>query len=202
MRTGDVQSAAGLNDVVGRMERGRRLARELVMRDEPFGGYAAPLLDAVALFEELGIGYALIGGVAAMVYGRARFTEDIDFVAAAGHEDRLRQRGEAMRRHHFDPQCTWKLYHNDGVQIDLWKDEHAAEIVRRARPIELAGRMVQVADPHDLIAMKLRADRPQDDYDISEIVRHTEIDDERVSGLVTPPQYDRYVQIKRRIGKA
>lgn len=201
MQQGAIQLAADLAQVLGRIERGRKLSRELLMRDEPFSGYAAPLLDAVGLFEELGIRYALIGGVAAMVYGRARFTEDIDFVAAAEHEGKLRSSADAMRRHHFDPTCTWKLYHDSGIEIDIWKDEHATGIADRARTVELAGANVRIAEPHDLIAMKLRADRPQDDYDISEIVRHTAIDDEQVKRLVAPEQFEHYLQIKRRIGK-
>src|SRR5687768_7064405 len=86
--------------------------------------YAGPLLDAVGLFERLGIPYALVGGVAAMYYGRARFTEDLDFVAATGHMNVLAASPDVMREFHFDPACTWKLYHDSGLEIDIWKDEH------------------------------------------------------------------------------
>ena len=172
------------------------------MQFEPSPDLSQPLLDAVALFEELQIGYALIGGIAAMLYGRARFTDDIDFVATMDHEDRLRRGSDAMQRHHFDPQCTWKLYHASGPEIDLWKDEHAADIVSRAVVTQLAGRAIRVAEPHDLIAMKLRADRPQDDYDISQIVQHTPIDDSIVEGRVTAAQFEWYRQIRQRIEKA
>ena len=81
--------------------------------------YTQPLIDAVSLFEELKIGYALAGGVAAMYYGRARFTEDLEFVAASGHMDVLAANADAMRRHRFDPASTWKLYHESGVDIDM-----------------------------------------------------------------------------------
>ena len=162
--------------------------------------YARPLLDAVALFEELGIAYALIGGVASMYYGRARFTEDLDFVAASGHRDAFDRNGDAMRRHGFDPSSTWKLYHQSGVEIDLWKDEFSDEIVRRAVEAELVGRRVRVAEPHDLIAMKLRAGRLQDDYDISEILRGpTAVDDAVVQARVTPEQFAHYLSVKQRV---
>lgn len=161
--------------------------------------YAGPLLDVVGLFNELGIGYALVGGVAAMYYGRTRFTEDVDFVAAGGHEDVLRSNPDAMRRHHFDPGCTWKLYHDSGVDIDIWKDEHADGIVSRAKEIALAGTTVRIADPHDLIAMKLRAGRIQDDYDVSEILKGTAIDDAIVDRRVTPEQFQHYLAVKKRI---
>ena len=170
---------------------------------EPAGDavpYAQPLLDAVELFNELGIDYALVGGVASMYYGRARFTEDLDFVAGAGHAEMLARNADAMRRHRFEPTCTWKLYHASGVEIDLWKDEFSDDVVRRAVEVEVLGRPVRVADAHDLIAMKLRAGRVQDDYDISEILRgQSSIDDVVVQGRVTAQQFAHYLSVKQRV---
>lgn len=160
--------------------------------------YSGPLLDVVALFDELGIHYALIGGVAAMYYGRSRFTEDVDFVAAEGYQDILQANAEAMRSHHFDPSCTWKLYHDSGVDVDIWKDEFTDQIVARAHNVEMAGRRVRIADAHDLIAMKLRAGRIQDDYDVSEILKGTAINDATVQASVTPEQYQHYLAVKAR----
>jgi len=189
-----------LADVMQRIEHGRSLADELLMtQPQPPSDLTQALLDAVALFEELDIGYALVGGIAAMYYGRSRFTEDADFVAAAGHEPTLAAHGDAMCKHHFDPDCTWKLYHASGAQIDLWKDEHSDGIVHRAREASIAGRTIRIADPHDLIAMKLRADRPQDDYDISEIVRRQPIDDDLLRMAVTADQFSAFERIRRRI---
>jgi len=158
--------------------------------------YVQPLLDAVGLFEELGIGYALIGGVAAMYYGRARFTEEL---ALSGHMEVLAGHPEAMRNHHFDPTCTYKLYHDGGVEVDLWKDEHSDEIVARAVEVELAGRKVRIAEVHDLIAMKLRAGRMQDDYDISEIVRELPVNDAIVQSRVNATEFARFQEIRERI---
>src|SRR4051812_13743667 len=132
-----------------------------------------PLTDAVALFEHLNLGYALVGGVAAMYYGRQRFTEDVDFVVVGGHMDVLAANGAIMKEHHFDPSCTFKLYHDSGVDVDIWKDEFAAEIIERAGVAQLAGSHIRIADPHDLIAMKLQAGPIQDDYDVSEVIKAT-----------------------------
>src|SRR5687768_403634 len=118
------RSAGDLGACLDRMSYGAAMRRALMA--EPVGDevpYARPLLDAVELFEELRIGYALVGGVASMYYGRARFTEDLDFVAETGHGERLEQSPDAMQRHRFDSSCTWKLYHDSGVEIDLWKDQ-------------------------------------------------------------------------------
>ena len=159
--------------------------------------YAQPLLDAVSLFEELGVGYALVGGIAAMYFGQPRFTEDVDFVAATGHMEVLAAHPAAMEKHHFDPSCTFKLYHHSGLEVDLWKDEHADDIIRRGIEVELAGRTVRLAEPHDLIAMKLRAGRFKDSDDIVQIVRATAIDEARLRDLITSAQFAQFLEIKK-----
>ncbi len=103
-----------------------------------------------------------------------------------------------MQKHHFDPTCNFKLYHQSGVQVDLWKDEFADDIVKCARPVELAGRTIQIADPHDLIAMKLRARRLKDDYAIPEILASNEIDEAKLQGFVTQEQFARLEAIRNR----
>ncbi len=166
-------------------------------QDQPIP-YVQPLLDAVGLFEELKLGYALVGGIAAMYYGRSRFTEDLDFVVVTGHTDVLAAHADVLRRYHFDPTCIWKRYHESGMEIDIWKDERADAIVSGARSADLGGRKVQVADPHDLIAMKLRAGRIQDDYDISEIIRRQPIDESLIKSRVTNEQYEHFEAVRRR----
>jgi len=172
-----------LGPVLDRMDYGRALKSELLMngKPEPWVPYAQPLLDAVALFEELKIGYALIDGIAAMYYGRARFTEEVDFVAVAGHIDVFACHRAEMEKHHFAPECVHKLYHKSGIQVDLWKDEHADQIVSNAIDVELAGRHIRLIELHDLIAMKLRAGRLKDDYDISQIALNALIDEPRLA---------------------
>jgi hypothetical protein len=159
-----------------------------------------PLEDAADLFDELNICYALVGGVAAMIYGRARFTEDVDFVAAAAHGQILADHPDVMRKHHFDAGCTWKLYHDSGIEIDIWKDEFSDQIASRARVIPFRNKSIRVADVHDLLAMKLRANRPRDDYDISEILRETSVAEDVLTKLVTPEEFARFQAIKARVG--
>jgi hypothetical protein len=192
-------STGNLAACLDRMSRGRAF-REALMGNgsDAQVPYAQPLLDAVELFERLQIGYALVGSVAAMYYGRARFTEDLDFVAASGHQEVLTKNPDVMRANHFDPSCTWKLYHESGVEIDIGKDEHAHSIVQRARPVQLAGRTVQIAEVNDLVAMKLRAGRLQDDYDVSEMFRAGRIDEARVQSLVSVDEFAHFLEIKSR----
>lgn len=189
-----------LHVVLKRMDAGKALKQELLMSNGPSMQvpYSQPLLDAVSLFDELGIGYALIGGIASMYYGRARFTEDVDFVAVTGRMERFSANPQAMERFHFSPDCVHKLHHQSGISVDIWKDEFADQIVERSLRVPLAGRMVQMIEPHDLIAMKLRAGRLKDDYDISQILASTRIDEQRLAELLNSEQIDRLNQIKMR----
>lgn len=197
--------AAPLIEALNQSRRGRASTRALVknMSKKPSDTHdaelAAALQDAVALFRELKIGYALIGGLAAMVHGRSRYTEDVDFVAEPGHEDVLANHPDAMKRHRFDPVSTWKLYHQSGIDIDLWKDDHAAGIVKRAVRRKLGDRFAKVAEAHDLIAMKLRANRPQDDYDIAQIIEAQTIDPAKLKPLVNASQLKRFNAINKRV---
>jgi hypothetical protein len=191
--------AGDLEQCLALARRGRRARRELLMEDSAHeADLTGALLDAVALFEHLHIRFALVGGLAAMYYGRARYTEEVDFITAGDHEAVLREHAHIMREHRFDPSCTWKLYHDSGIQIDLWKDRFVDDMVARAATATLAGRDVPIVDAHDLVAMKLRAQRPQDDYDISEIIKRTPLDDQTVAQRVAADEFDHYTQLKRR----
>jgi hypothetical protein len=190
-----------LNACLEQIQRGKALRRSFMPDAPPLptdNPLLPPLLDAAQLFTALQIPYALIGGIAAMLYGRARFTDDVDFVAAAGHQDLLAANPDAMRKFHFDPSSTWKLYHDTGVEIDIWKDEHTDGIAARAREVEFQSHLLRVADVHDLIAMKLRAGRLQDDYDIGEITRSATIDEPTLQNLISPTQFERFHQIRLR----
>jgi hypothetical protein len=160
-----------------------------------------PLEDAVELFNALQIPYALIGGIAAMVYGRSRFTEDVDFVAAADHQDVLSSHPEVMRKCRFYPESTWKRYHDSGVEMDICKDEFSDQIASRAVMIEFRGKQIRIAERHDLIAMKLRADRPQDDYDISEMIKNGNVDESVLRQRTTAGQFQHFLEIKKRVGR-
>ena len=189
-----------LDPTLERMEYGRALKGAILMQEKPDGwvSYAQPLLDAVGLFEESGVGYALVDGIAAMYYGRSRCTEDVDFVAVTGHMELFAAHPAEMEKYHFDPTCTYKLYHQSGVQVDLWKDQHADRIVANAHAVELAGRSVQMVDLLDLIAMKLRARRLKDDCDISQIVQTNTVDEDQLRAMVTAEEFEWFSGIKKR----
>jgi hypothetical protein len=135
--------------------------------------YVCNLLQCVAEFDELRIGYCLVGEIAAMFYGRPRFAEVIEFL-------------------------TTSEFSSPRAETELLKDEHAAGIVGRARDAELEGGTIQIADPHDLIAMKLRVGWILDDYDISEVIKANPIDESILEKHVSPRQFAHFLEIKRR----
>jgi hypothetical protein len=159
-----------------------------------------PLEDAVALFEELQISYAVVGGVASMIYGCSCFAEDLNCVAAVAQQQIFADHPDVMRKHHFDPACRGKLHHESGIEIDFWKDDFSDQIAARARTMAFYDRVMRIAEVHDLLALSLRANRPQDDYDISEIIRKTPVDESLLSQRVTPEEFARYQAIKARVG--
>jgi hypothetical protein len=166
--------------------------------DHTPSAFDQPLQDALDLFSSLQLPYALIGGLAAMFYGRSRFTEDIDFVLPSHHQAVFKAHPDAMRAYRFDPSCTYKLYHDSGMEIDIWKDEFSDAIVDRALDQTLGRWTVRIAEPHDLVAMKLRARRLQDDYDISEIIKSTPLNHTTLASRVTPDEFAHFLAILAR----
>ena len=84
------------------------------------------------------------------------------------------------------------------MSVDVWKDEHADDIIARSVPVEVAHRTIRLIELHDLVAMKLRGGRLKDDYDIGEIVRSNRIDRARLVELVTQDQLHRFDEIASR----
>ena len=103
-----------------------------------------------------------------------------------------------IKNHHFSPDCARKLYHKSGIQVDLWNDEYANQIVQRSIDAQLAGRVIRIIHPVDLIAMKLRAQRLKDDCDISQIILNTPLDEAQLALSVTPEQLAHFALIKKR----
>jgi len=65
----------------GQIARSRTAQARLLMEREPTDtDLTAALLDAAAVFDGLRVAFAVVVGLAAMVHGRARFTEDVGLV--------------------------------------------------------------------------------------------------------------------------
>lgn len=135
----------------------------------------------IAAFEECGIRYAVIGGLATLQHTRVRTTDDIDVmltlpqVAMPGLFETLHRRGfsvsvESNIREFRDEGVTTIQF--EGVLVDLLRPVIPAyqRILDHTTTEEILGRQVRVVSAEGLIVMKLAAMRPLDEADIQELL--------------------------------
>jgi hypothetical protein len=133
-------------------------------------------------FDARSIRYALIGGLAFILRGRPRFTQDVDFLLEVPQIvlppllDDLVERGFAL-----DPVTVIKQYVREhvasfpfgGVRIDWLKPVLPiySRTLANAAPLEWTeGHTVRVATAEGLILTKMVAFRPQDQMDIDTLL--------------------------------
>jgi hypothetical protein len=146
-------------------------------------------IDAITrVLESLHIEYAVVGGIANAVWGEPRATLDVD-VTISVEDDVLSETVAAIAKHFrtavaeptpFVRQTrVLPVDTDEGVRIDVIFAllPFELEAIQRARRVSLAGRIVAVATPEDLILMKIVSDRPRDLADAEALVRR------RVSSL-------------------
>ena len=142
------------------------------------------LIKVAEILDRLNIPYMITGGIAVLVWGRPRFTADIDVIVELKpeHIDKLeialRQLSsvgyidkdameEALSRHgefNFIDGST-------GMKVDFWilsKDSFDASRLKRRIAKEILGQKVYFISPEDLILSKLRW------YQKSQSTRHLE----------------------------
>lgn len=140
------------------------------------------LLDAVQLLEDLNAQYMLIGGLANAIWGEPRATLDVDISVAVPEAEipKVAARiGEAFTVLVPEPAAfvqetrVLPLESASGVRVDLIFAliPFELEALDRARGVAIAGRMVRVVTPEDLILMKIISDRPRDVLDAEGVVR-------------------------------
>lgn len=131
------------------------------------------LVKIAKILERLKIPYLVTGGMAVLIWGRPRFTADIDIVIEFKAKDinglvaSLSKLGEAsyIDRNMIEDALTRKgefnFIHGDtGIKVDFWilDKSDAFEIDRLKRRIgkNLLGQQVYFISPEDLILSKLR----------------------------------------------
>ncbi len=146
----------------------------------------AEILEALA--HALGTvgSFAVIGAVARNAWAPPRATTDVDVTIAASAavleaaERALVAAGySCTRRNRVDPDdalpdlMIFRASKGALRQVDLLvaKTEFEQEALRRAVPLEIAGRRVPVATLEDLLIYKLIADRPRDREDVAVMLR-------------------------------
>jgi hypothetical protein len=142
--------------------------------------------------ETAGVRYLVVGGVAVVLHGHARFTADLDlFVALDTHNVRAaltalerlgyRPRAPVLAEQFADATLRKQWIETKGMtvfslasaahpltEVDLFVEEPIpfAEAFERACFVDLGGTAVPVIGMADLIELKRRADRPRDREDI------------------------------------
>lgn len=135
----------------------------------------------VATFNQRGVRYAIIGGVALIQYARVRTTDDIDAllsvpqVALPGLFEELRQRGFTV-----DLERSIRELRDEGITVIRFRDVIVdllqpvipayGRVLDRAITVQIAGQTVRLCSPEGLIVTKLTAMRPQDEADIQELL--------------------------------
>ena len=153
-----------------------------------------PLLALADLLVETRVEGMVIGGVAAGLLGRPRFTADIDAVilidfddlgtfleacATAGFTPRISDAESFARRHR-----VILLKHDaSGVPVDISLGALPFEIeqIERGSTLEIEGRTIRYPTPEDFIISKAVAHRPQDLEDIRGVIAcHPKLDAKRI----------------------
>jgi hypothetical protein len=142
-----------------------------------------PLFHFLDLLETHGIPYALIGGLAVSALGRERFTKDVDFTISIDESQAKTLeklfKGDPIYKVHLIsfisspkiPDMFRIFWRETPVDLLVANTDFQKEIVQRALSETVAGRTIKIATPEDLIVLKLLADRPQDQADISVLLK-------------------------------
>ncbi len=165
-----------------RAEHGGEALLEPEIEEDVFRGV---LKDAVAALDEAGIAYALIGGLACGLWGRPRWTHDIDLFVKPTDAKRalhaLADRGFATEE--TDHSWIYKAWRDD-VLVDLifriTGDIYLDEVMgQRLTAQEIHGIPVKVIPPEDLLVIKavvFDEKTPRHWYDALAIVARSELD--------------------------
>jgi predicted nucleotidyltransferase len=168
--------------------------------DDPFQD--SPFLSALGgiskLLHDPGVRGVLIGGVAASLLGRPRFTNDIDLLIL-DLDGRILPFIEKLKSYGIEPRISdaeafarrarvlLARHAASGINIDISMGilPFENEAIQRRIAASAAGIELYVPTPEDLIILKSIAQRPTDLQDIQAIVgRHPNLDKERILSAV------------------
>jgi hypothetical protein len=138
--------------------------------------------EVASILDELSVPYMLIGGLAVAAWGEARATLDVDLNLWAEPADfaaTVRALCSRLKALSADPlrfaeqTRVLPMLSSLGIRLDLVFALLPAErdLIARAQPKQLGGRMVHVATVEDLIWMKLISERPKDVDDARRLIR-------------------------------
>jgi predicted nucleotidyltransferase len=159
----------------------------------------AELLRALsAAMDDAGVRWYLFGAQAAIIWGSARLSADVD-VTAALDPALIDNYTDAMRRHGFEPTFADPDFVSrtrvlpfrhvaTGMPLDVVLAGAGLEedFQQRAVPTDIDGALVPVISPEDLIVTKVLAGRAKDIEDIRSVVHQhrRSLDVERIRNLL------------------
>jgi hypothetical protein len=142
------------------------------------------LKELCLFFDNVGIDYMLVGGMAVGIWSEPRATVDIDFLVSTRLNDfsALKQKLIESDRFifiHDKPMIFGKisflratLRSNSDISVDfLFADDgFKNEALKRKEPVQLVDFSVNIVTPEDLILLKLLSGRKQDRLDAEKIL--------------------------------
>ncbi len=158
------------------------------------------LADLSAALDALGVSWYLFGAQAAILYGVARLTADVDVTVRAPQNRPVAEWIATLEAHRFQPRFpdpaflaqtrVLPLVHGPTalpVDLVLAGPGLEEEFFARARRLPVDGVVVPVVDVSDLVILKVLAARPKDLDDVAALLRvqREEIDDTRVRHVLT-----------------
>jgi hypothetical protein len=165
----------------------------------------------------------IIGGIAVIAHGVARYTADIDATVAAS-DTVLEHIFDAVARHHIAPriedapafarerQIVLLRHGPSGVDLDVslaWLP-FEIEAIRRSETCDYGGVAIPIARPDDLVIYKMVAARPRDLEDVERLLllHGSSLDVPRIAATVRefadaleePGRIDALEQLLRKAG--
>jgi Uncharacterised nucleotidyltransferase len=138
--------------------------------------------EAHDVIDRLGVPYMSIGAIASSVWGRARWTHDIDFFVRPENAGKVL---DALGEAGFDtseayPHWLYKAFKDDVLVDIIFRSTRDIlvddEMIRRAVLADFRGRTIPVAPPEDVLVMKAIAsgeDTPRYWYDALAIIANS-----------------------------
>jgi predicted nucleotidyltransferase len=157
-----------------------------------------PLFVLRKLLEEVGCQWMLIGGVAASLLGKPRFTADVDAVILI-EDEKLANLLKLAKRLGFRPRIKDAVefaqknrvlllnYTKTDINVDLALGllPFEKEAIKRSKRYRIANITLNLPMPEDLIVFKAVAHRPIDIEDIREIVKiNTKVNKKYIERIV------------------
>lgn len=131
------------------------------------------LVEISQVLDELKIEYAVSGGIAVSVWGRPRYTADLDIVIEINTKEKIEELAKALLKKfkvgYLDKEAALTAYKNKGefnliepeygLKADFFvisQDEHQKLEIKRARNKKIGGKLIKFISPEDLIIAKLK----------------------------------------------